>query len=73
VSESFDLDLASKLTALVLDAQGTGDLRMAGTTPDGASGRPSEPRRPLTSNLVHFISDCGVMKAAISAAEQAAK
>jgi hypothetical protein len=73
VTESFDLDLASKLTALILDAQGTGDLRMAGTTPAGASGRPSELREPLTSNLVHFISDCGVMKAAVSAAARAAK
>jgi len=73
VTESFDLDLASKLTALILDAQGTGDLRMAGTTPAGASGRPSELREPLTSNLVHFISDCGVMKAAVSAATRGAK
>ena len=29
VSESFPLDLARKLTALVLDAQGTGELKMA--------------------------------------------
>lgn len=31
VAESFDLELARKLTALILDAQGTGELRMAGT------------------------------------------
>jgi len=29
VAESFDLDLARKLTALILDAQGTGELEMA--------------------------------------------
>jgi hypothetical protein len=31
VSESFDLDLARKLTSLILDAQGSGEMRLAGT------------------------------------------
>ncbi|MGA2649695.1 MAG: hypothetical protein ABSF28_04200 [Terracidiphilus sp.] len=31
VAESFDLNLARKLTALILDAQGTGELKMADT------------------------------------------
>jgi hypothetical protein len=37
VAESFDLALARKLTALVLDAQGSGEMKMAGATP-GAPG-----------------------------------
>ncbi len=37
VAESFDLDLARKLTALVLDSQGTGELKMA----NKALGAPS--------------------------------
>jgi hypothetical protein len=32
VAESFDLDLARSLTALILDAQGTGELKMASVT-----------------------------------------
>lgn len=32
VAESFPLDLARKLTALILDAQGTGEMRMAQST-----------------------------------------
>ena len=105
VSESFDLDLARKLTALVLDAQGTGELKRAGTAGSELVGRdsankPSAPSlrlfsgarvgyqesdssfatdresetfEPLTANLVRFISNCGVMKAAVTAAVQAAK
>jgi hypothetical protein len=39
VSESFDLALARKLAALILDAQGTGELKMAGTAqPFGVRG-----------------------------------
>ncbi|HEY1767590.1 MAG TPA: hypothetical protein VGG26_08040 [Terracidiphilus sp.] len=37
VAESFPLDLARKLTALILDAQGTGEMRMAQSTVDGAA------------------------------------
>jgi hypothetical protein len=32
-----------------------------------------DPRQSLTGNLVHFISNCGVMKAAVNAAMQAAR
>jgi hypothetical protein len=83
VSESFDLDLARKLTQLLLDAQGTGDLRMAKSQPSDTLGAPSlgellDPRvgttntaaetgEPLTSSLVRFLSNCGVMKAAVQA------
>jgi hypothetical protein len=36
VAESFPLDMARKLAALVLDAQGTGELKMASAGPSGA-------------------------------------
>jgi len=64
VAESFDLPLARKLTALVLDAQGTGALRMAGLA---VPSRESQPSEPLTGNLVRFFSNCGAMKAAVEA------
>src|SRR5271157_2372760 len=94
VSESFPLDLARKLTALILDAQGTGALKMANRTqprapfcchPErakrvegpavGTSGarvgdleaQSPDTWEPLTANLIHFFSNCGVMKAAVDA------
>jgi hypothetical protein len=69
VAESFELPLARKLTALVLDAQGTGELKMADlTTPSrGAQSLDSQTLEPLTSGLVRFFSNCGVMKAAVQA------
>jgi len=86
VAESFDLDLARKLTAPVLDAQGTGQLKMAGSAqpaglqdtlkPPGAPGlvRPGgETWEPLTASLIRFFSNCGMMKAAAVAAVQSAK
>jgi hypothetical protein len=73
VAESFDLDLARKLTTLILDAQGTGELHLAGNNLPGAPGLDSETMQPLTGSLVGFLSDCGVMKAAVSAAVQAGK
>jgi hypothetical protein len=117
VAESFPLELARKLTTLVLDAQGTGELHLAQAAPlagfasqpassglDSAPGvgapgpdsgtweskKPnriatpesasrlsgsfdSENRKPLTTNLVRFLSDCGVMKTAVEAATQAGK
>ena len=45
VAESFPLDLARKLTALILDAQGTGELKMANAT-QPTLGIPSQPRAP---------------------------
>ena len=39
VAESFNLDLARKLTSLILDAQGTGEMKMAKTTPGASSLR----------------------------------
>ena len=84
VAESFDLDLARKLTAYIFDAQGTGELKMATSSSpfpetEGAPGPSplgtgvSRGLQPLTSNLVHFMSSCGVMKAAVQADIAAAK
>ena len=70
VAESFDLDLARKLTALVLDAQGTGQLKMAGIAQP--KGLPDS-LEPLTANLIRFYSNCGVMKAVVNAAVQLVK
>jgi hypothetical protein len=78
-AESFDLDLARKLTALILDAQGTGDLRMAIVANpgdhsihslSGAKGGDSGSGRPLTSELVRFLSSCGAMKFAVTTAQK---
>jgi hypothetical protein len=65
VAESFPLDLARKLTALILDAQGTGELKMA------QAAQPTV--EPLTANLIRFFSNCGVMKAAVDAAVRAGR
>jgi hypothetical protein len=76
VSESFPLTLARSLTTLVLDSQGTGELKMAQSAPPAGSGS-AQPvpavRDPLTANLVRFFSDCGVMKSAVDAAVWAGK
>jgi hypothetical protein len=64
VAESFPLDVARKLTALVLDAQGTGDVKMAAAQPIPES---------LTSGWIRFFSNCGVMKAAVDTEIKAAK
>ncbi|MGA3045801.1 MAG: hypothetical protein ABSD67_04220 [Terracidiphilus sp.] len=66
VTESFPIDMARKLTTLILDAQGTGELKMA-TTMSGAPTVASDPGKTLTANLVHFLSTCGVMRAAVQA------
>jgi hypothetical protein len=73
VAESFPLDLARKLTALILDAQGTGELKMAKTLQPVVPALDSGPRQSLTGNLVRFFSNCGVMKAAVEAAVQVGK
>ena len=107
ISESFSLDLARKLTSLVLDAQGAGEMKMAYTqlpagatshlrapsdchperaqrvegpafcnsgarvgdheTPSAALATASQSRQPLTGDLVHFFSNCGVIKAVVDA------
>jgi len=70
VSESFDLPLARKLSALIMDAQGTGEMKMArAARPDG----PAQANLPtLSGGLVRLFADCGVMKSAVDAEMQAA-
>jgi hypothetical protein len=83
VSESFPLDLARALTARILDVQGSGEMKMAGTqlVPQVSLLKPgsrvpeltSETGEPLTAGLVRFFSNCGVMKAVADAAARAAR
>jgi hypothetical protein len=68
VAESFDLPMARKLTQMVLDAQGTGDLKQARLM------RPAQPAMipaggipTLSGGLVHLFAESGVMKAAVDA------
>jgi hypothetical protein len=65
VAESFPLPLARKLTALILDAQGTGAVRMAALHRPNANS--VEPSAPLSDDLVRFFESCGVMKVAVDA------
>jgi hypothetical protein len=71
VAESFDLPLARKLTALVLGAQGVGDVRTARLDLPHSMGHAAGDRRanmqPLSADLVRFFQNCGVMKAAVDA------
>jgi len=71
VSESFELDQARKLANLVLDAQGSGDLRTASLTrrahPAPRGGGPT-----LSAGLVQLFAESGVMKAAVEAGVRAA-
>jgi hypothetical protein len=87
VTESFDLGLARRLTAMILNAQGTGEMNMASAQPapslrrasleqagsDRGQTRALSPRQPLTGSLVRFLSDCGVMKFAVDAAVRAGR
>jgi hypothetical protein len=107
IAESFPLPMARKLTTLILDGQGSGEMRQAlspTASPDFAAqdfaaqssstqslaAQPGQPtalpnvRSPgppltgnpagnLTGNLVQFLSNCGVMKAAVTAITQAAR
>ncbi|MDE3200573.1 MAG: hypothetical protein KGN79_06590 [Acidobacteriota bacterium] len=76
VSESFPLPLAGKLADLIMSAQGTGELQMA-SLPFGRNLPQNMPQpanlQPLTESLVRFMSNCGVMKAAVDAGMQARK
>jgi len=70
VSESFDLPLARKLSGLLMDAQGTGELTTARVE------RPVGPAHAylptLSGGLVRLFADCGAMKAAVDATMQTA-
>jgi hypothetical protein len=68
ISESFPVDMARQLTELILDAQGTGEMKMAQL--DRTAGVPcpgSEIWHSPTGNLVRFFSNAGVMKAVVEA------
>ncbi len=72
VAESFPLDVGRKLTELILDAQGSGELKMALATPKPAlptTGVNTGPR-PISADLVHFFANAGVMKSAVAAAQR---
>jgi hypothetical protein len=56
VSESFDLATARKLADLLIDGQGTGEIRTAGVT---------QPKTSLSQSWVSFLHSCGLMKAAM--------
>jgi hypothetical protein len=56
VSESFDLETARKLTNLLIDGQGTGEIRTA---------RVTTPQQGLSTSWVSFMHSCGMMKAAL--------
>ena len=66
VSESFDLDQARKLANLILDAQGTGDLKSATLTrPPQPAARVGGPT--LSAGLVHLFAESGAMKFTVDA------
>lgn len=69
VAESFDLDQARKLANLVLDAQGTGDLRTARLRRLPMHASPVQ-GPTLSAGLVHLFAESGVMKAAVDAGLQ---
>ena len=77
VSESFDLPLARKLATLILASQGSGPLQNASLS--HASPKPqaaaytSTPHESLSGPMLRFLSNCGVTKAAVDAARQAAR
>jgi len=75
VAESFDLPLARKLTGLIMDAQGSGELRLAGAPqqPELQTNHMQPIGESLTAPWVRFFSNCGVMKAAVDAAVRAGK
>jgi hypothetical protein len=72
-AESFPLDLARKLTTLIFDAQGTGEMKMAKPTQLTFVNRNSAATQPLTADLMHLFSSCGAMKAAVDGAMHLAR
>jgi hypothetical protein len=63
--------MARKLTQMMLDAQGTGDMKQAGLVPPvtaPAGGMPT-----LSGGLVKLFAESGVMKSAVDAGMRAAQ
>ncbi len=73
VAESFPLPLARELTALILNAQGTGAMQTARTTMPPAATLRQQVGRPLSTDLIHLFDNCGVMKFAVDAEMRAAQ
>jgi hypothetical protein len=74
VAESFDLPVARKLTAMVLDSQGSGDVRTAHAVQPMAIPAAMPVTGPtLSGGLVHLFAESGAMKAAVEAATNAAR
>ncbi len=78
VAESFPLPLARKLAMLILEDQGTGDVRTAENAPpylqnqQKGQGAEQPALQPLSGDLVRFFQNCGVMKFAVDASLRAA-
>ena len=72
IAESFPLPLARQLTAIILDAQGAGPMHMA-QMPREFRTPPVAPSGALTTDLVHFFAEAGVMKAVVDAERLALK
>jgi hypothetical protein len=60
VSESFDLATARSLSDLLINSQGTGEIRTA-----GARVPSTLPEAGLSASWVRFMHSCGMMKAAM--------
>jgi hypothetical protein len=60
VSESFDLGTARSLADLLINSQGTGEIRTA-----GARFPSTMPEAGLSASWVRFMHSCGMMKAAM--------
>jgi hypothetical protein len=65
VAESFDLPMARRLAQMVLDAQGTGDLKSAQLTWPAVELNGGA--CTLSGGLVHLFAESGVMKSAVDA------
>jgi hypothetical protein len=70
VAESFDLGMARNLAQMILDAQGTGDMKQAGVSRPAA---PAGGMPTLSGGLVHLFAQSGVMKTAVEAGLRAAR
>ncbi len=73
ITESFPLELARQLTSLILDAQGTGEMKMAMAGSKTTASLEAGKADPLSRDMVRFMAHCGVMKAAVDAAVQAGR
>jgi hypothetical protein len=73
VAESFDLPMARKLTQMMLDAQGTGDMKQARAMPPMMPAAPAGGMPTLSGGLVKLFAESGVMKSAVDAGMKAAQ